>query len=456
MSTLEFGTYTGPALTGDSLYRCLIDLQGATVRKHHFKLPALSLDEYEDLYGRAIVRLLEKHPNASFPAPQAVTAWLDTTIERAAIDQLRRRNLGRESNDVVSVSGARSGREDPVTVQPVDAGPTPEQHVLLDEQDLTLKEFVASLAPGRDQQVGLLHLHPGSQMKLKQIAVALALTDSEINTILKRVDKRWRRYVALEVDEVCALRRRDLATWQRTGQMPAALQWHLKRCSTCNAKVLAARGEAYRSLLPVLAAAGLPAGGGLGFFSKLYHGIGAHPLVIRVQDEFSRAKKFGVFGAGGGGAIVTAKTVAATAVVGTVAAASAGVAVVQSIGSSPHPRTTPITRTATAATTAPVAAPPRSPVTTTSTKATPTTSAATATASSTTTNTRRQLSPLGVANPSPIRSTPTQSHSSTARAHKSQPKPASKSATTVYRSSSSAARIAPRNLTPLGQQSAAP
>jgi RNA polymerase sigma factor (sigma-70 family) len=453
MSTLEYGIYTGPALTGDSLHRCLIDLQGATVRKHHFKLPALSLDEYEDLYGRAIVRLFEKHPNASFPAPQAVTAWLDTTIERAAIDQLRRRSLGRETNDVVSVSDPRNGKEDAVTVQPVDAGPTPEQHVLLDEQDLTLKEFVASLAPGRDQQVGLLHLHPGSQMKLKGIATALALPDAEINTILKRIGKRWSRYVALEVDEVCALRQRDLATWRRTGQMPAALRWHLKRCSTCRAKVQAARSEACHSLLPLVGAVGLPAGGGLGFFSKLYHGIGAHPLVIRAHDELSRVKKFGTFGAGGGGAIVTAKTVAATALVGTVAAAGAGVAVVQSISSSPPARTTPITSTVTTATT-----------TTPATTSTPvvavpppvTTSTATITTSSKTSITPRQLSPLGVANPSPIGSTSTQSQSVTAKAARSQSALARKAATTMHKSPPSTSSTTPRNLTPLGQQSAAP
>jgi RNA polymerase sigma factor (sigma-70 family) len=349
MSTLEYGRYTGPPLEGDRLHRCLIDLQDSTVRKHHLKRPSLSVSEYEDLYARAMLLLLEKHPDASFPAPQAVVSWLDTTIARSAIDILRRRNLGRETQDIVSVSDTRGGEDEPSVVQPVDAAPTPEQYVLLNEESLTLKEFIASLDPD-DRKISLLHLHPGSQMKLKQIAQALDLPTSQVNTVLKRVDKRFSRYIALEVDAVCALRERDLNTWKRTGEMPAALTWHARRCSACSAKIDAARTEVYRSLLPLTAAVGLPAGGGIGIFSRLYHSVGSHPAVIRTNEQLSPGRKVGAIGPGGG-ALISGKAIVAT-VVGAVAATGAGVAVVHSITSPPAHRT-PAIHPTTARNTAP-------------------------------------------------------------------------------------------------------
>ncbi len=335
MSTLEYGTYTGPPLTGERLHRCLIDLQDATIRKHHLRRPSLSVSDYEDLYARAMLVLVEKHPDASFPAPQAVVSWLDVTIGRAAIDVLRRRNLGRETGEIVSVSDARGAEDEQIAVQPVDGAPTPEQQVLLSEDSLTLNEFIASLDPD-DRKISLLHLHPGSRMRLKQIAHALDLPDSQVNTVLKRVDKRFSRYAALEVDAVCALRQRDLAAWKRTGEMPAALKWHAKRCSTCKQKIEAARTQVYRSLLPLAGAVALPAAGGTGVFAGLYQSLGSHPLVVRTSAELSRVRRLGGFGAGGGGAVLGAKAMVAAVSVGAVAAAGAGVAVLQAEGGTPH------------------------------------------------------------------------------------------------------------------------
>jgi RNA polymerase sigma factor (sigma-70 family) len=425
MSTLEYGTYQGPPLEGERLHRCLIDLQDATIRKHHLKRPSLSVAEYEDLYARAMLVLLEKHPDASFPAPQAVVSWLDTTIANSAIDILRRRNLGRETNDVISVSDTRPGEDEPNVLQPVDAAPTPEQHVLLNEESLTLREFIASLAP-QDRKISLLHLHPGSRMKLKQIAAALNLPVTEVNTVLKRVDKRFSRYVALEVDAVCALRERDLVTWKRTGEMPPALRWHTRRCSTCSAKIEAARGEVYRSLLPIVGAIGLPAAGGIGVFSRFYGWLGSRPLVIRANDGLPGARKAGAFGASSSGALVTAKTVFTTAVVAT-AAAGAGVAVVHSIGGTPRPHGTPpsskIATHTTAATTT-----HRAPALATSAVKRRLTTTTTSTTTRPTTTPRRARS-------TPARSTPTIVHfpptaattSSTATTTPSEPKSAAPS-----------------------------
>jgi RNA polymerase sigma factor (sigma-70 family) len=334
MKTIEYGTYTGPALEGERLHRCLIDLQDSTIRKHHIKRPSLSVADYEDLYARAMLVLLEKHPDASFPAPQAVVSWLDTTISHAAIDVLRRRNVGRETRDTVTVSDARGSENEPIILQPVDSAPTPEQHALLNEDRLTLTEFIASLDP-EDRKISLLHLHPGSRMKLRQIARVLDLPVDQVNTVLKRVDKRFSRYVALEVDAVCALRERDLAVWKRTGEMPPALRWHARRCSTCNAKIEAGRSGVYRSLLPPVGVVGLPAAGGLGLFSRLYRRLGSRALVTRTSEAVSRARKAGGLGAGSGGALISAKTVVATAVVAT-AAAGAGVIVVQETGGARH------------------------------------------------------------------------------------------------------------------------
>jgi RNA polymerase sigma factor (sigma-70 family) len=404
MSTLEYGTYTGPPLQGDRLHRCLIDLQDSTIRKQHLKRPSLSLSEYEDLYARAVLVLLEKHPDATFPAPQAVVSWLDTTISHSAIDILRRRNLGRETNDIVSVTDARGGEEEPSVLQPVDAAPTPEQHALLNEDNLTLTEFIASLDP-EDRKISLLHLHPGSRMKLKQIARALDLPVPQVNAVLKRVDKRFSRYIALEVDAVCALRQRDLAAWKRTGEMSAALRWHARRCSTCNAQIAAARSDVYRSLIPLGGAIALSAGG-VGYFSRLYHFLGSRPLVIRANEALSRIRRAGPLGAGGSGAILTAKTIVATAVVGTVAAAGAGVAAIQSKSNTPSTHRTTVTGTIATHTTAPprttsthvVTATP--PVTSTKPKTKPKTVPKTTTTAKLTTT--PQLTPSRATSPSPI------------------------------------------------------
>lgn len=465
MSTIEYGTYSGPALCGDSLHRCLIDLQDATIRKHHFRRPGLSLDEYEDLYGRAVLKLFEKHPDASFPAPQAVVAWLDLTIERAAIDELRRRGRAREGGDLVSVTDVRGSDADPIAVQPVDGEPTPEQRVLLDEQALSLKEFIASLSPD-DRKISLLHLHPGSRMKLKQIAAALDLPTTQVNTVLKRVDKRFSRYIALEVDEVCALRERDLVRWRQTGEMPVALRLHVKRCSVCNEKVQAARTSVHHSLLPMVGAVALPASGGAGLFSTLYRGSGVHPLVARAHVQLARVRKMGTFKAGGGTVVMTAKTVAVTAVLGTTAAVG-GVTVVNSMTSSPPVQTISVTTPTTPATTS-TAAVLTPPSTTTATTPTPTPTTTTTTSASTTTTasktstseTSQRLSPLGVANQSPIASGSAQSTGSsahTAQALKSSPAAATrKSSGAGAYPTSSGGTSAPSKLSPLGQQSAAP
>ena len=323
MSTLEYGTVYGPAADRRTTAPRLIDLQDATIRKHHLRRPSLSVSDYEDLYARAMLVLVEKHPDASFPAPQAVVSWLDLTIGRAAIDVLRRRNLRRETADIVSVSDARSAEDEQIAVQPVDWRPDPEQQVLIAEDSLTLNEFIASLDPD-DRKISLLHLHPGSRMRLKQIAHALDLPDSHVNTVLKRVDKRFSRYAALEVDAVCALRQRDLAAWKRTGEMPAALKWHAKRCSTCKQQIEDARTEVYRSLLPLAGAVALPAVGGTGVFAGLYRSLGSHPLLVRANAELSRVRRLGGFGAGGGGAALGAKTMVAAVSAGAVAAAGAG------------------------------------------------------------------------------------------------------------------------------------
>ncbi len=385
MTTLEYGTYTGPPLTGERLHRCLIDLQDATIRKHHLRRPSLSVSDYEDLYARAMLVLVEKHPDASFPAPQAVVSWLDVTIGRAAIDVLRRRNLGRETGDIVSVSDARGAEDEQIAVQPVDRAPTPEQQVLIAEESLTLNEFIASLDPD-DRKISLLHLHPGSRMRLKQIAHALDLPDRQVNTVLKRVDKRFSRYAALEVDAVCALRQRDLAVWKRTGEMPAALKWHAKRCSTCKQKIEAARTEVYRSLLPLAGGVALPAMGGSRFFAGLYRSLGSHPLVVHAHEELSRARRLGGFGAGGGGAVLGAKTMVAAVSVGAVAAAGAGVAVLQATSGTPRAHSASMTRAVSAKARATAA------IGSTSAAVAPTTSTA-PTAATTTTRVKRRAIP---------------------------------------------------------------
>jgi hypothetical protein len=106
--------------------------------------------------------------------------------------------------------------------------------------------------------------------------------------------------------------------WQQTGTMPLTLRLHLRRCHSCRSELRRGQQAVRGAILPLIPAGAIPLAGG-GVFSRLYDAAGAHPASQRVGDAFVRARKVAPVG-GGGAAALTAKLVAATAVLTATAA----------------------------------------------------------------------------------------------------------------------------------------
>lgn len=377
-------------LAGEDLARRVLELRPWIVRQHASRNPRLSQDDVDDIFGRLVLVLLEKDPPLVFPNDRALSAWLSEAMRRSLLSHNRA-----DTTRMLPIDGL----DGDLIFEPVALEPTPEQHVLLEHEYDTLKEYIAGLGEA-DRLVALLYLWPSSRLTAKKITAFTGLPLADVRACIHRVKVDFGRYTAMAAGNVCRRQTKHLEHWRREGgDMPAALSFHMRRCSSCRDRIGAARHEAFQSLLPWVPGVAFPAAAAAGVRLRA-----ARALMRALRERASSAVV-----AGKGAAVAAVVTVGVGA--GTVLTVDADHA---------HRRPAAETRAAVVvAATAPGSAvgadgpssgaPVPEAVTTDPTTSTPTTPAATSTTPTTTTQahpSRTATSSIGDAAPSDAQGSP--------------------------------------------------
>ncbi len=299
------------ALSGERLASELMRLRAMVLEVTHRRFPRVPFADLEDAYGRLTEQALARE----FHSSGELSAWMLEAIRNDAIDIARSARV-RTSVELDEHAEHEHPRRGAVGfADPQDAAIAAEVRGLL-------LEFLVEL-PDSDRLIAYLHLDP--HWAPRQIARRLGLPTRDVVRTTDRVGRRFSRFTALvtDPDALCDRRRDDVIAFLATGQASPALRIHLRRCPGCSVELRRAQEQLRAALLPLLPAGAIPAAS-LGLLARAHHGAATHPTTLRVNDAIARVRKLGPGGAaGGGGAAITAKVLAAGAVLSVGAAVQA-------------------------------------------------------------------------------------------------------------------------------------
>ena len=270
---------------------------------------SLSVGDIENLYGDACVDALERR----FQGVAELAAYVRRHVHNRAI--------------TLKYSPAVARRVAVDAGDQADAVAGPHEQAIQGEAVALLYEFMAEQCH-EDRNVAWLL---ANGYRPAQIARRLEIPRAQATADCKRLRSSLERFVALQTRPaaICARRREDLLTWQRTGRMPLALRWHLRWHHGCALAVRDARQEVQHAVLPLVpAAAALQR---VGLLQRAWQSIVTHRLVPAAHTAAARARRLAP--AGGGSAAAGAGAVKAVAIIG------AGVAAVHALAAAPahHP-----------------------------------------------------------------------------------------------------------------------
>ncbi|MGA2929849.1 MAG: sigma-70 family RNA polymerase sigma factor [Solirubrobacteraceae bacterium] len=281
-------------------------LIGATQRD--FPPDRVPLADLEDAYGDISLQALQRN----FSSVAELARYMHEALRHDALDLVRSKRF-RGSSPLSAEARAV-------------AGDGPERAALANEDRDRLYEFIAELGE-QDRRLAYLHLDPDHRYAPRQIAAMLGLPRKEVRRTLDRIGIRLRRFEALAAapGALCVRRRADLLRWQQTGDCPAALERHCRRCPSCRAELRQAREAVRGAILPLIPAGAMPLAAP-GAIASAYHAIATHPAVQRANEALVRVRKWAPVGGGGSAAIAAKLAVGgATVVVGAGAAIHAAV-----------------------------------------------------------------------------------------------------------------------------------
>ena len=330
-------------IAGDDLYQRLMAMRAPTIGRYRGRYPNVPEQQLEDLYSGVLEMAWTHTPALEFEVGRQIQRWVNDRLQEAVSNYMRRSEYAAaEWGDTTEIVERHEAR-----------GDSPAQVAEIHEDHLTLYEYIAELSES-ERRIALLYLHPESRLPAKKIAALEAIPYEEAKAVLKRLRSSFSYFEARLVSpaSICARRRKDLAKWQKTGEMPFALSWHIKRCATCAVACNHARGEVVGALMPFMPAAGLPILA-RSLWAHVAHPLGSHKLPAMATKAASKVSRLAP-SSGGGMASVGGKIVV-VAVVMTTATAAGAVGVVRAVTAPHHHRTalrqaalTPARRAATA------------------------------------------------------------------------------------------------------------
>lgn len=305
-------------IAGDALYDRLMAMRSSTIGRFRVRYPNVPEQQLEDLFSGVLELAWNRDTPLEFEVGRQLQKWVNDRMQQAVSNYMR---LG-------EYKAAEWGDASEIVAEHHARGDSPDEIAVIHEDHEVLLEYIAELSEA-EQRIALLSLHPESRLSAKQVAAHEGLPYEEAKAILKRLRSKFSYFEAKLVSpaSICARRRKDLTAWQRTGQMPFALSFHIKRCPSCAVACNHARQEVVGALMPFLPAGGLPLAGA-GLWARLGHHLTPHRLVIktgRVASKLSRLSST----SGGGAAAAGTKVVVVAAVLGTTTAAAGAVAVVR-------------------------------------------------------------------------------------------------------------------------------
>lgn len=314
-------------IAGDALYNRLIAMRGPTIGRYRGRYPNVPEQQLEDLYSGVLEMAWTHTPALEFEVGRQIQRWVNDRLQEAVSNYMRRSEY----------AAAEWGDTSEIVARHEARGDSPDQVAEIHEDHLTLYEYIAELSQG-ERRIALLYLHPESRLPAKKIAALEDIPYDEAKAVLKRLRSSFSYYEARLVSpaSICARRRKDLAGWQQTGEMPFALSWHIKRCAHCAVVCNHARGEVVGALMPLVPVAGLPVVA-RGLWTHLHHHLSPHQLVLKTANAASKLSR-SVSSGGGGIVTVGGKVVVVAAVMSTAAAAGA-VGIVRAVTAPHHPRT---------------------------------------------------------------------------------------------------------------------
>ena len=313
-------------IAGDELYQRLMAMRAPTIGRYRGRYPNVPEQQLEDLYSGVLEMAWTHIPALEFEVGRQIQRWVNDRLQEAVSNYMRRSEYAaREWRDTSEIVERHQARDD-----------SPDEVAQIREDHLTLYEYIAELSES-DRRIALLYLHPESRLPAKKIAALENIPYDDAKTILKRLRANFSYYEARLVGpaSICARRRKDLSRWQKTGEMPFALSWHIKRCATCAVACHHARGEVVGALMPFMPAAGMPTLAG-GLLVRIHHHLAGHKLVVKTMKAASKVSRLASSN-GGGMAIVGGKVVIVAAVMSTAATAGA-VGVVRAVTTAHHHR----------------------------------------------------------------------------------------------------------------------
>ncbi len=299
------------ALSGERLAGELMRVRAMVLEVTHRRFPRVPFADLEDAYGRLTEQALARE----FHSSGELSAWMLEAIRNDAIDIAR---SARVRTTVELDEHAQNEQTRSAAARFAD----PQDAAIAAEVRGLLLEFLVEL-PDSDRLIAYLHLDP--HWAPRQIARRLGLPMREVVRATDRVGRRFSRFTALvtDPDALCDRRRDDVIAFLATGQASLALRIHLRRCPGCSVELRRAQEQLRAALLPFVPAGAVPAAS-LGLLARARHAGATHPATLRVNDAIARVRKLVPGGAAGGGsAAITAKMLAAGAVLSVGAAVGA-------------------------------------------------------------------------------------------------------------------------------------
>ena len=291
----------GP-LSGEQLASEVIRIRAMVLEVTQHRFLGVPFGDLEDAYSRLIEQALARE----FPNSGELSAWM--------LEAMRN-----DANDVVRSARVRKSVELDEDVEQTLSGPggsaDPEDAAIAAELKGLFYEFLVAL-PEDDRLIAYLHIDCAREWTPRQIARQLGISLRDVERTTARVGRRLKRFVALyaDPDALCDRRRHDVLAFLQTGQASLALRIHLQRCPSCGVELRRAQEQLRAAILPLLPVGAVPAAG-LGLLARAHHAAATHPATERVNDAIARVRKLVPGGAvGGGSAALTAKVLAAGAV----------------------------------------------------------------------------------------------------------------------------------------------
>ena len=266
----------------------------------HRRFPGIPLADLEDAYSRLVSEQALARP---FGSAGEVVAWVLEAMRNDAKDILRSARVRTNSQPPDETEPATGG---------ADGFAVPEDAAIAGELRGLLREFLAELSDD-DRRIAYLHLDPDWRWSHKQISKQLGIPLRDVRLTVGRVSRRLDRFGRLYSDPsaLCQRRREDVIAFQPTGQASLALRMHLRRCPSCGVELRRSQQQLRSAILPLLPAGAVPAAS-LGLIARINRAAATHPATQRVNDTIARTRKLIPGGAaGGGGAAITAKILAA-------------------------------------------------------------------------------------------------------------------------------------------------